>query len=258
LDELNPHTILAGLATESLGRQIVYYPVVGSTNLAAKQLAAEGAADGTLVIADEQTAGRGRLDRRWFAPPGSSLLFSLIFRPALTAGRVHGLTMVCGLGIREAVREVTALPAQLKWPNDIMVHGRKAGGILTEASSSGEVLNHVVVGVGLNVNLPSDALPPEFGATSLRHELGRAVPRPDLLQKALLHIERRYKALQTGWWPVQEWARALETLGRVVRVQTEGGIQHGRAETVDEDGALILRGDDGKSLRVILGDILSP
>jgi len=187
LDALTAETILDGLRTEFLGREIVYYETIASTNSVAKALAQQGAVEGTLVVANEQTAGRGRLGRPWLAPRGTCLLFSLILRPDLEARRVQGLTMICGLGVREAIREATGLQAQLKWPNDIMLRGRKAAGILTEASTTGGRLSYVVAGIGLNVNLHVTALPADLNATSIGHELGRAVPRVNLLQQILAH-----------------------------------------------------------------------
>lgn len=253
--ELTPEAIQDGLRTQFLGRQFVCYKVIDSTNTVAKALARAGAAEGTMVIADEQTMGRGRLGRQWLAPAGTSLLFSLIFRPDLEAARVQGLTMVCGLGIRQAIRELTSLPAQLKWPNDILVHGRKAGGILTEIGSTGQHLDYVVVGIGLNVNLDASLLPVEFHATSISQELGQPVSRVQLLQQILWRIEERYVALCTGKWPLTEWANALETLGKWVEVHTIQGTWRGIAEAVDDEGALLLRLENGHVKRVLEGDI---
>jgi BirA family biotin operon repressor/biotin-[acetyl-CoA-carboxylase] ligase len=163
--------------------------------------------------------------------------------------------MICGLGIREAIRRVTGLPAQLKWPNDIMVRGRKAGGILTEMSTSGGHVDYAVVGIGLNVNLGVAALPDEFHATSIQHELGQAVSRVQLLQQALLQIEERYQRLRAGHWPVQDWAAALETLGQRVQLHSADGTWQGLAESVDEEGALCLRLDNGQLLTMLVGDI---
>ncbi|UCC78111.1 MAG: biotin--[acetyl-CoA-carboxylase] ligase, partial [Anaerolineales bacterium] len=208
MDELSAAAICKALHSGFFGRQVVYCPTIDSTNSVAKTLAQQGAPEGTLVIADEQTAGRGRLGRRWLAPRGTCLLFSLVFRPGLKVDRAQSLNMICGLGIRQAIHELTALPAQLKWPNDIMLHGRKTGGILTEMSSSGERLDYVVVGIGLNVNVDISALPAEFRATSIAHELGRTIPRLPLLNEALRFIEQRYSALRAGESPLADWAAA--------------------------------------------------
>ncbi|MGC8787601.1 MAG: biotin--[acetyl-CoA-carboxylase] ligase [Anaerolineae bacterium] len=255
MGDLTPQAISDGLRTQFLGQQLVYYDVIDSTNTVAKALASEGAAEGTMVIADQQTMGRGRLGRQWLAPKGTSLLFSLIFRPNFAVARIQGLTMVCGLGVRQAIRELTGLPAQLKWPNDILLHGRKAGGILTEIGSSGQHLDYAVVGIGLNVNLDAGLLPAEFNATSISQELEQPVPRARLLQQILLRIEERYLALCAGAWPATEWASALETLGQWVELHTDQGKWRGIAEAVDDEGALLLRLKNGQIKRVLEGDI---
>jgi BirA family biotin operon repressor/biotin-[acetyl-CoA-carboxylase] ligase len=255
MESLNPAAILNGLRTGSFGQQVVYFEAIDSTNSVAKSLAQRGAGEGTLVIAESQSAGRGRLGRKWLAPSGTSLLFSLLFRPDLEVRRAQGLTMICGLGVREAIREVTELPAQLKWPNDITVRGRKVGGILTEISSSGPQLDYAVAGIGLNVNVTMAALPPEFNATSISHELGRTIARLPLLQATLWHVEQRYSDLRQGKWPAEEWAAALETLGSFVELHTADGIWWGLATAVDDEGALILRTENGQLKRVLVGDV---
>lgn len=258
MEELVPEAILDGLCTDWLGRRIVAFEAIDSTNRVAKSMAQQGAPEGTLVIADEQTAGRGRLGRRWLAPRGTSLLFSLIFRPAVEVRRAQGLTMICGLGVRQAIRIATGLPAQLKWPNDILLRGRKAGGILTELGLQAARLDYAVVGIGLNVNLDVAALPSDWNATSIQQELGHAFSRVRLLQEALLYIEERYRAWQAGEWPLKEWAAALDTLGQRVQLHTADGTWQGVAENVDEEGALLLRLDNGQLQRVFVGDITPP
>ncbi len=163
--------------------------------------------------------------------------------------------MVCGLGIRQAIRDLTALPAQLKWPNDILLRGRKAGGILTEMSTTGQYLDYAVVGIGLNVNLDAGLLPVEFHATSISQELGRPISRVELLQHILWHIEERYLALCAGKWPLTEWANALETLGKWVEIHTMQGAWRGIAEAIDDEGALLVRLENGHVKRVLEGDV---
>lgn len=256
-DRLTAEAIGDGLETRWVGRHVVCYETVDSTQAVAKALAAQGAAEGTLVIAEEQSAGRGRLGRRWLAPARTSLLFSVLFRSRLEVAQSAALTMICGLGVRQAIRELTALSAQLKWPNDIVLHGRKLGGILAEAGVTGDHLDWVVAGIGLNVNLDVTTLPAEFGATSLQHELGRPVSRVQLLQQGLLRIEQRYGQWQAGEWPAGEWSAALETLGQRVRLCTAHGAVEGLAESVDEAGALWLRLDDGRKIQVWAGDLVA-
>ena len=268
MGELNAERVLAGMRTHCLGQHVLYQDSIDSTNSTAGKLARQGAADGFLVIADEQTAGRGRLGRAWVAPPGGSLLFSLILRPEISTvgGPLHGfdprraqtLTMVCGLGVRQAIIETTGLQAQLKWPNDILLGGRKAGGILCELGLDGPRLEYAVVGIGVNVNVAAHVLPAEYNATSISHELGRRVSRVGLLCAALLHIEQGYRSLLAGGQVVEEWAAALETIGRRVQLSTADGILEGIAEGVDADGALLLRLDSGQVRAVLVGDVTVP
>lgn len=234
----------------------MYYSSIGSTNDLLKELAAQGAPEGTLVIADEQTAGKGRLDRKWLAPPGTSLLLSLLFRPNLAPNQAQRLTMICSLAIADAIEGLTGLPVDLKWPNDILIWGKKAGGILTELGTTGAYLDYVVVGMGLNVNLAVSTLPElRDMATSLSEELGREVSRLELLWRILGQIETRYNSLSRGESPHEDWAARLINLGRQVQVTTPRGVLVGWAEGVDADGALILRTPDGQRKRILAGDV---
>jgi len=256
LSELSAERIKQGLRTELISQNMVYYSSIGSTNELLKELAAQGAPEGTLVITDEQTAGRGRLGRKWLAPPGTSLLLSLLFRPDLAPYQAQRLTMICSLAIANAIEGLTGLPVELKWPNDIFIRGKKAGGILTESGTTGGRLDYVVVGMGLNVNLAVSTLPELRGvATSLSQELGHEVARLELLWKILEGIEIRYKSLRRGESPHEEWAAHLINLGREVQVTTSDEVLAGLAEGVDADGALILRTPDGQRKRILAGDV---
>ena len=260
MEELSVEGIEKGLTTAFMGRRVVYYRSVGSTNDVARELAVQGAPEGTLVIADEQTAGKGRLGRRWLAPPGTGLLMSLLFRPRFLAPyQAQRLTMICSLAVVEAIEAVTGLAAAIKWPNDIMVQGRKAGGILTELGTTGEGLEYAVVGLGLNVNLDLGAMEAmqelAATATSLSRELGREVSRLALLWGILARVEGRYQRLEAGALPHDEWASRLVTLHNNVIVDTPQGVVEGWAEGVDADGALILRTNGGERQRVLAGDV---
>ena len=257
LDSLSPTAIRDGLGTGFVGRNLVYRPQIGSTNDEARRLAGEGAPEGTLVIAEYQSAGRGRLDRDWVAPHGSSLLISILFRPDLAAHQVQRLTMSCGLALVDAIKSQTGLRAGLKWPNDLVIGGAKAGGILTEIGLEGTEVEYAVVGIGLNVNLDPAQLPAglQMPATSLSHELGITVARPPLLQSLLQSVEQRYLALQAGQSPHRDWAARLVTLGKQVTVSSVGSVLEGTAEGVDADGALLVRLADGRLERVLAGDV---
>jgi BirA family biotin operon repressor/biotin-[acetyl-CoA-carboxylase] ligase len=265
----SPEAIRAGLETKWVGQTVFYWPAIGSTNDELKRLADEGAPEGSLAITDRQLAGRGRLGRRWVAPAGSSLLTSLLFRPTfLPATRAQQLTMICSLAAADAVTEVTGLRPALKWPNDLLLNGKKLAGVLTElgfggeGASSGNTLTWGVVGVGLNVNVDFNARAfghdlPDLAQTaiSLAMALGRPVPRLPLLHRYFIGVERRYEALKAGHSPHQEWAARLATLGQPVIASTPEGACQGVAEDVDEAGALLLRRSDGGAVRVLAGDV---
>jgi BirA family biotin operon repressor/biotin-[acetyl-CoA-carboxylase] ligase len=256
VSDLSAESIRSGLRTDFIGQRVVYSPSLSSTNDALKALAVQGTPEGTLVIAEEQTAGKGRLGREWLAPPGTSLLMSLLFRPDLAPNQVPRLTMICSLATAEAIEGLTDLSVGLKWPNDIFIGGKKAGGILTESATTGGGLDYVVVGMGLNVNLALSTLPElKATATSLSQELGHEVSRLALLWEILERIELRYKSLRRGESPHEEWAARLITLGREVQVTTPREVLVGWAEGVDADGALILRTSDGQRRKVLAGDV---
>lgn len=254
-DALSREAILSRLTTHVIGRSLEVHERIDSTNARAVALARSGAPDGTLVLAEWQHEGRGRLGRRWFSPPGSSLLMSLVLRPCLAPRQAQRATMICSLAAVEAIAQVTGLTAQLKWPNDITVGDRKLGGVLTELGLEGRQLTYVVVGMGLNVDLDVSALPEIMApATSLLKELGHRVSRVDLLIAVLREVEVRYDRLAAGWSPHSEWRDHLATLGQRVQVRSCGSLVEGTAEDVDADGALLVRTDRGELRSVVVGD----
>ena len=280
VEPLDFSIIQSALTTQTFGRKLAVLPRTGSTNDVAKDLAARGAPEGTVVVADEQTAGRGRLARRWLAPPRTSLLCSLLFRPDLPPIQAQRLTMLCSLAAADAIEQVAGLQVHLKWPNDLVVKSqlanrksavrnlhspfsilysptwRKLAGILTETGITGERLDFAVVGIGINVNVGPEALPtlaPD--ATSILAEVGCPLDRGALLVALLAGVERRYQGLRAGESPYREWAVRLATLGQPVEVSTPAGVLAGVAESVDEDGALLLRLPDGGWRRLLAGDV---
>lgn len=256
MEKLSRDTIKRSLSTELLGQHTIYYDSIGSTNDVAKQLAIQGAVQGTLIIADEQTAGKGRRGRRWIAPQGSSLLLSLILHPALAPSELPRLTMASALAAGRAIEETTGLAVHFKWPNDILLEGKKAGGILIEAGISGETVDYAVVGMGLNVNLDAAQIPETAEtATSVSMELGQRTSRLKLLQSFLRFMEKEYQLLQEGVSPHSRWAARLPQLGQRVEVATPWGRESGQAQSVDADGALILLRDDGTAARITVGDV---
>ncbi len=254
--EVEAASILNGLKTQVLGRPVLVYPVVGSTNDEAKRLAAEGAPEGTLVLAEEQTAGRGRQGRRWQAPPGTALLMSLVLRPPLPPDRAGQLTLAVALAAAEAVEAETGLRVGFKWPNDLLVRGRKLGGILAELSLLGAALEWAVIGLGLNVNLDFAAagLDELVGlATSLSLELGQPVDRVRLLQTLLVRAEAHLATVYSGVSLHRQWNARLDQLGRPVVVQTPTGQVAGTAEGINASGALLLRQGDGTVIEIAVG-----
>lgn len=255
-DELTAQTLGQRLRTEQIGCQAYLYPVLPSTMDRARELAEAGAPEGTLVLAEEQTAGRGRMGRSWWAPAGTALLLSLLFRPPLAPTQVQRLTMVCSLALCDAIADQTGLEARVKWPNDVLIEGKKVCGMLTELEFDGARLRYVIVGMGINVNVDFRHAPPLMApATSLMEQLGHPVSRLDLLVALLEQIEIRYNALRAGHSPHREWAQRMETLGRRVTVSSGDERIEGIAEDVDPDGALLVRTDEGVLHTILAGDV---
>ncbi len=245
------------LRTRLVGRQMLHFARVGSTNEVACRLAEQGAPEGLLVWAEEQTAGRGRMGRRWEAPRGSGLLVSLLLRPSfLSPERAFLLSALAALSIAEAVEKVSGLEVGLKWPNDLLLRGRKCCGILLELGGKAGRIEYAVVGWGLNVNV-------RFGegwerrATSLAQEVGSPLPRLPLFLACLERLEAHYMALRAGrgedvW---AGWRRRLRMLGKPVQVCTVEGSFYGEAIDVAPDGTLLVRRTDGTLARVVAADV---
>ena len=244
------------LPTRRLGHPLHYEPVVDSTQPLMHLAAQQGAEEGLVLLADAQTAGKGRLGRTWQASPGSSLLLSMLFRPALSASQGPRLTMCVGLGAAAAVEEITGLPVQLKWPNDLLLHGKKLAGVLTETQLEGDRLAFAVVGLGLNVNL---ALPAEHElastAISLSQALGRPVSRLALLPAILRHIEYHYTRLQAGHSPYAAWAQRMAYYGQMVQVTLPNATLTGMVTGVNADGGLLMTDEHSRTHTVWAGDV---
>ena len=254
--KLTWETLSASLTTALLGHTLYMYPSTDSTNSRAVELAQAGTPDGTLVLTDEQTVGRGRLGRKWLAPPGSSLLLSLVLHPNLQPRQIQRLAMITSLASCRAIRKITGLEVRVKWPNDLQISGCKVGGMLCEAGLSGQRLAFVVVGLGINVNLsPANLGQLLTPATSLSHELGHEVERLPLLCALLEDLEIAYLRLSSGWLPHEVWRNHLATLGQQVQVGVPDQVITGLAEDVDADGALLVRQSDGSLATILAGDV---
>ncbi len=246
-------SISANLNTRFVGQMIIYYPSLTSTMTAAKQEAQKGALEGTVIIADEQTAGRGRKERIWLSPKGGIAL-SIILRASLS--NLPSLIMVASLAAAHSIKDVTRLKPQIKWPNDVLINGKKVCGILIENDIRGGKVDYAIIGIGINVNIRMTDFPEiQPIATSLSDELGRDVSRVEIVQHLLAHLERLYLSLQAGGSVYEEWHNNLATLGRKVQVKTGGTTYKGIAEAVARDGSLLLRLPDGSLTKVVAGDV---
>jgi BirA family transcriptional regulator, biotin operon repressor / biotin---[acetyl-CoA-carboxylase] ligase len=258
-EKLLPEDLAHAVATagDQMGpfsRHIFWYAEVGSTNDVAAMLADRGQPEGTVVIADAQSAGRGRHGRVWVSPPAAGLYMSIVMRPS---SQVVGLlTLAAGVAIAEGIEAATGLAPHLKWPNDVYQDGRKLAGILAEAGASPAGVQHVVLGCGINL-MPA-AYPPDVAAraTSIESELGRPVDRGFILVHCLAALYARYLDLHSNRADVVDrWrSRASTTFGRRVEWDAAGMTKQGVAEDVDDGGALIVR-DGGTRVRVISGEV---
>lgn len=251
--DISPETVSQRLSTRFVGRNFLYYPSVTSTMDVARKVAGEGAEEGTVIVADEQTVGRARLGRTWINPPGV-LAVSIILRPEMS--QLIRLSMIASLATSRCIEKATGLKTAIKWPNDVLVNGKKISGILLESALRGQSVDWAVVGIGINVNFDPKTYPEIADiATSLCVELGKEVSQLSILIHLLEEIERLYLALREGVPVYQEWRSKLETLGKVVNVKTGTDIERGLAESVDEDGALMLRRSDGTATRILAGEV---
>jgi BirA family transcriptional regulator, biotin operon repressor / biotin---[acetyl-CoA-carboxylase] ligase len=260
-DKLLPERLAPLLKTTRLGRGVVIHTdSIASTNQEALRLAGEGCADGTLVLAETQTAGRGRRGRLWESPTGVGIYASLVLRPDLPLDRVPLLTLLTAVAAAEAIHAVTGEAPQIKWPNDLLLNGRKIAGVLIEVASEIDALDYAVIGLGINVNTPPAALPPRpiYPASSLLAELGHPVDRVELLAAWLNRMETWQGRLTTATGAARllsRWRALAGTLGRLFTVHTGRATIRGHALDLDRDGALILVDRDGAHHRILSGDL---
>lgn len=247
----------ARLATTLLGHPLIYLDSVPSTQDIVRQAARDGAAEGLAVVAGQQTAGKGRSGRSWWSPPSGGLYLSLLLRPGLPGNLVSWTTMALSLGAAEAVAAVCGLAVTIKWPNDLQYQGRKLAGVLAEGAFSGDRLDYVVAGIGLNVAVDfSDRPELANAAISLHKAAGGPVDLPELLAALLAHTESHYLAVRAGRSPLAAWQARLQTLGRpVVAYMADGQTMRGTASAVLPDGGLRIDLDDGGSQVVWAGDV---
>jgi BirA family biotin operon repressor/biotin-[acetyl-CoA-carboxylase] ligase len=256
-DRLTPLELRPLLNTPDLGQVLHWYEEVGSTNDRAKELAEDGADHGEVVIAEAQSAGRGRRGRAWVSPPRKNLYFSAVLRPDLPPARAPELTLVASLALCDALRHA-GVDAGIKWPNDLLASGRKIGGILTELAAEADRVHWVVVGAGVNVNARPEDFPEDLRgeATSVLIERGEPAPRALFAAACLTGLEGWLdRHAEEGFGPVRDaWRARNLTLGREVTVRADGREIAGTAEDIDESGALLVRGPAGLE-RITAGDV---
>ncbi len=243
------------LNTEVIGARIYSYDEIDSTNDAAHKLAASGESEGTVVIAEYQTKGRGRLGRKWVSPKGKGAYFSVILRPEILPREVSLITLLSSLSVAKTIRKELDLSAFIKWPNDVLLNGQKVCGILTELNGEIDKINYVIVGIGININTKKELLPE--GATSLLAEKGAKVLRLDFVKEIFKGLDRYYKIFKEGGRPdiIKDYKRISSVLDRMVCIEYHNTSVSGHVVDVDEEGALILRLDSGLQERVLAGDV---
>lgn len=254
----NKRELEQGLKTKTMGRSIYFYEETDTTNNRARELALDGAPEGTLVVAEKQTAGRGRRGKAWESPTGTGIWMSLVLRPQIAPAQASVLTLLCGLATAEAIEGETGLSAGIKWPNDILINGKKVVGILTEMDCEMSEVHFVIPGIGINVNTAS--FPPEIAdiATSLYLESGKTISRRRLVHKVLERLEIHYEAfLRTGSFTamLEDYRKHCVTLGKEVHVLGREPFFAKALDITPEGELLVRRADNGKEEVVFSGEV---
>ena len=254
-DKLLSYEIQSGLNTKIIGKKIIVMDTVTSTMDEAFRLGMENAPEGTVVCAEAQSKGRGRLGRAWVSPKGKGLYFSFVLRPTLPLNKLAQLTLMSAVALAEAIESVSDLKPLIKWPNDILLDGLKLSGILTELRAESDQVKFVVVGIGININTSIHQLTP--GASSLKVAAQMSFNRAEVFQAILRSLEKWYlKILDHEFEEVMvEWKKRSATLKKRVRITDPAGIIEGEAIDLDEDGALLIRKDSGLIVKKTAGDV---
>ncbi len=242
-----------------IGRQVFLYETTDSTNTVAAMLAEKGEKEGTIVVADSQVRGRGRFGRSWVSPPGVNVYMSIVLRPEMEPKDATLITIMAAVACTLALRRVTGLPITIKWPNDLMVSEKKLGGILTETRMDSKRIEYAVSGIGINVNMDLDVLPDVVKevATSIKMETGRLFSRAEIIQKVLNEINDWYNILKEKRHSeiTSQWEQLTSTLGRNVEIIIGSEALKGIAESITDEGLLILRLPSGASRVIQYGDL---
>ncbi len=252
-NNLSPEKITHELDTTFVGQRVIYFPTLDSTMDAARREAQWGAPAGTVIITDEQKVGRGRFKRSWISPRGG-LAFSIILRPNFSY--LPCMIMLASLAVSYSIETVTGLKPHIKWPNDILIKDKKVCGILIENDVHNNNLRYSIIGVGINVNMHIADFPEIASiATSLSDETGKIVSRLDIIQQFLIEMEQLYHTLSQSETIFEQWKNRLSTLGQTVQVTQGNHLYRGVAESVNKDGSLVLRQEDGSSIKILAGDV---
>lgn len=259
-DLLHADDLLARLGpTKVIGRDIRVFEQTTSTNDVVEKLARDGVREGVVVFAEAQTKGRGRLGRVWTSPARRGLWFSILLRPQLRPQETTQVTVAAATATWRAINRVTGLSPEIKWPNDILMGGKKLVGILTELSAEVDRVKHITLGIGVSVNVTASEFPADLRkmATSLRIELGKPVVRAELATAILHELDADYARVNQGNFPAlaDEWEERCGTIGQQVVVGIGERRIRGRAESLDDDGALLLRTEHGRLERIVGGDV---
>jgi BirA family biotin operon repressor/biotin-[acetyl-CoA-carboxylase] ligase len=261
-DTLIPSEVQWNLKAKVFGREVISYKKVDSTNEVAYGLAEKGVKEGAVILAEEQSKGKGRHGRQWASPSKGGIYMSCVLRPRMAPNEISKVTLLAAVAVASAIRRMCGLDVVIKWPNDIMADGRKLCGILTEMKAEQDSVSFVIVGIGVNVNTPMSALPK--GATSISEELSRAgrpeghVSRVELVKSILEAFEKYYKILrEEGFEPIADaWKDLTAMLGSRIKVMLPNRTFEGQAHTIDPDGSLVVRLDSGVLEKVSSGDIV--
>lgn len=257
-DFLLPGKIKKNLKSKILGKEVLSYRTVGSTNHLAFRLAEDGAVEGTLIVADEQTKGRGRMGRSWYSPPGLGLWMSLILRPDIPPFKAPGLSICAGLALALAINDLCGMDARIKWPNDCLLNGRKVGGVLLELSAELDRTNFVIAGIGVNVNHQLGDFPKNLtsAATSIRMEWGKEIPRIKVLSSFLEKFEAVYIDFKKNGLSSQHHLikKLSFLLGKRVTVKFGKEKIEGIAENIDDNGSLVIKTEKGEKV-VTAGEV---
>jgi BirA family biotin operon repressor/biotin-[acetyl-CoA-carboxylase] ligase len=259
--ELSIKEIRAGLSNlnVTIGTEILFFPLIGSTNTMAAGLAAKGQREGTVIIADSQTEGRGRRGRTWVSPAGKNLYLSIIVRPGMPPKDASILTFMSAVACATAIQRLSTVPVSIKWPNDLMVAGKKIGGILTEMKADADSIDYAVIGIGINLNLASSDMPENIRdtATSVMLQTGLPQSRTEFALEIIQSMDYWYAILlESGKRRIIEsWQRLSSTTGRSVTVTTGEVKLTGLAEGIDTEGLLILRLGDNSVMKISSGDV---